>query len=393
MRDAGGGHDVAEPVARGPDHRVEPLGDLSRRRLVRVRVGPRGELVDLVADGDPEQVRGVGHRGRHLPDVVGERADHVRVGEHVAVVPRGEPARQEVELRQVALDGVNSHVQPGLAREVDDLADLAQCPRSQERPVRLHDRPEREDPHVVETETRDLGEVTRNRRVVQVEPGVEPPLGRGVVDVRVEVPGVGPGALETRELVRLETTRDIRLGEVRVGLVQVVEHARLRQRKREVGGKVDDVRQRVRGGLGEHLLGVPVARLVLERHLRARVGLLERRDDAVEVVLERRGEGPGLEGDRAGDLTVTAVGTTATRVARVAATRGKPEHEARSGDRGSAAHHPLASTDRLHHLKLLRLGILNAVLPPSDALQLRTRLALVGTWARRCARTQPDLSA
>ncbi|GLJ79985.1 hypothetical protein GCM10017586_16680 [Microbacterium imperiale] len=160
----------------------EPLLGLAVVDRMRVRVGLRGELVHLVAERQPQDVGPALQHGTeraHVRLLAGERDG---VGEHVPLVPGRHPRREEVEARQVPLQGIDVDVETELGGGVHHRADLIERGRPDESAVGLYEVPEREQPHVVGLEFRDGGEVAPHLVEVEVEPGVEPSGSRCVVD-------------------------------------------------------------------------------------------------------------------------------------------------------------------------------------------------------------------
>ena len=171
------------------------LGDGER---VGVGVVRGGELGHLVADGHAQQVGGVGQAARELADELRGGDDHLGVGEHVAPVPAGQPARHEVEAREVSLQRIDHDVEPHLRGHVDHGAHVVQGARADEAAVGLEEGPQREDPHVVGADVAQGGEVLADGVEVEVQPGVEPPLARRVVDPEAHGAGEGSGGLRHR---------------------------------------------------------------------------------------------------------------------------------------------------------------------------------------------------
>ena len=86
----------------------------------------------------------------------------------------------------MALHAVHHDVEARLGRQVDELCQLLDGGGADEGAVGLEQRPEVEDPDVVEAEPRDLGEVLAGVLRVEVVPGVEPAAAGRVVDAEAE---------------------------------------------------------------------------------------------------------------------------------------------------------------------------------------------------------------
>lgn len=82
----------------------------------------------------------------------------------------------------MALESVDGDVEPAFARRVRQEYQLLDRARPNQGAVRLEDRPEREDPDVVESEGRDGVEIGPDGVRVEVEPVMEPAFARCVVD-------------------------------------------------------------------------------------------------------------------------------------------------------------------------------------------------------------------
>lgn len=86
----------------------------------------------------------------------------------------------------MALHAVHEDVETRLARQVDQVHQLVDGGRAQERAVGLEQRPQVEDPDVVEPEPGYLREVLTGVRRVEVVPRVEPAAAGRVVDAEAE---------------------------------------------------------------------------------------------------------------------------------------------------------------------------------------------------------------
>lgn len=174
------------PLLAGLQHPRQPGPRLLGRDAVRVGVGVAGELVDLVAEGHPDEVRPVGEGGGQGAQVLGLPGEDVRVGEEVAPVPRTGPGGQEVEARQVALEPVHIDVEAAFGGGVGELDELLDGARADQGAVGLEERPEREDPDVVEPEAGDRVQVGAYGVEVEVQPVVEPALAGRVVGAETQ---------------------------------------------------------------------------------------------------------------------------------------------------------------------------------------------------------------
>lgn len=161
----------------GRQHPLQPAVGLVPGDPVGVGVRGVGELVDLVADGHAQEVRPVGEGRGQRAQVLRLSADHVRIGEEAAPVPGPGPGGQEVEARQVPLQSVHVDVEPALGGRVGERHELLDGARPDQRPVRLEDRPQREDADVVQPERGDRVEVGPDLVEVEVQPVVEPAAG------------------------------------------------------------------------------------------------------------------------------------------------------------------------------------------------------------------------
>jgi hypothetical protein len=86
----------------------------------------------------------------------------------------------------MALYAVHHHVEARLGREVHQSRQLVDGGGADERAVGLEQRPEVEDPDVVQAEPGDLGQVLTGVLRVEVVPGVEPAAAGRVVDAEAE---------------------------------------------------------------------------------------------------------------------------------------------------------------------------------------------------------------
>jgi hypothetical protein len=100
----------------------------------------------------------------------------------------------------MALDAVHEDVETGLGRQVDEVCQLVDGGGADERAVGLQERPEVEDPDVVEAEPGYLLQVLAGVSGIEVVPGVEPTAAGRVVDAEAErtdgiLLGSGPALL------------------------------------------------------------------------------------------------------------------------------------------------------------------------------------------------------
>jgi hypothetical protein len=86
----------------------------------------------------------------------------------------------------MALDAVHEHIEARLTRQVDQVHQLVHGRPADQRAVGLEQRPEVEDPDVVQAEPGYLGQILAGVRRVEVVPGVEPTVARRVVDAEAE---------------------------------------------------------------------------------------------------------------------------------------------------------------------------------------------------------------
>ncbi len=175
-------HPARGALLAGGQHPLQPGVDLLAGGAVRVGVGSRGELVDLVAEGHAEEVGPAGQGGGEGAQVGGLALDDVGVGEEVAAVPGAGPGRDEVEAAQVALEAVHVDVEAAFAGRVDQRHQLLDRAFADQGAVGLEVGPQREDADMVHVEGREGVQVGADGVDVEVEPVVEPPFGRGVVD-------------------------------------------------------------------------------------------------------------------------------------------------------------------------------------------------------------------
>lgn len=175
-------HPAGGALLAGGEHPLQPGVDLVAGGAVRVGVGCGGELVDLVAEGHAEEVGPAGQRGGEGAQVGGLSVDDLGVGEEVAAVPGAGPGRYVVEAAQMALEAVHVDVEAAFAGRVDQLDQVAYGTLADQGAVGLEVRPQREDADVVHAERGDRVQVGTDGVEVEVEPVVEPPFTRGVVD-------------------------------------------------------------------------------------------------------------------------------------------------------------------------------------------------------------------
>lgn len=188
----------AESVAGGGQQGVEVVVDLVDRHRVVL-----DQVVELVAQLEPDEVRAAGERAAEGAQEGGLGLDGVRVGEDVAVVPTAGPLRIEVEARQMALHAVHHDVEPCLAGQVHEARQLVDGGGADEGAVGLQQRPEVEDADVVDAQIGYPVQVLTRASRVEVVPGVEPAVAGRVVDAEAErvdgillagpaLPGSGP---------------------------------------------------------------------------------------------------------------------------------------------------------------------------------------------------------
>jgi hypothetical protein len=91
----------------------------------------------------------------------------------------------------MALDAVHENVEACLGSQVDQAHQLVDGGAADERAIGLEERPEVEDPYVVEAQAGYLRQVLACVRRVEVVPGVEPAATGGVVDAEAQVGGRG----------------------------------------------------------------------------------------------------------------------------------------------------------------------------------------------------------
>ncbi|MGP4047270.1 hypothetical protein [Streptomyces sp. 2A115] len=82
----------------------------------------------------------------------------------------------------MALHSVHEDVEAGLGRQVDQVRQLVDGRRTDERAIGLEQRPEMEDADVVQAEPGYLGQVFAGLCRIEVVPGVEPAAAGRVVD-------------------------------------------------------------------------------------------------------------------------------------------------------------------------------------------------------------------
>jgi hypothetical protein len=86
----------------------------------------------------------------------------------------------------MSLQDVDLHVQACLVSGVEHPGELLDGLGTDQPAVGLEHRPQREDPHVVEAESRDGLEIGFDVVEGEVEPVVKPALGRGVVHAETQ---------------------------------------------------------------------------------------------------------------------------------------------------------------------------------------------------------------
>ncbi len=166
----------------GREHARQPGVDLLGGGAVGVGVRSRGELVDLVAQRHAEEARPAGEGGGERAEIGRLAVEHLGVGEQIAPVPGAGPGREVVEAAQVPLQPVHVDVEPALGGRVHQPYQVLDGTGADQGAVGLEVGPEREHPDVVGAQRRDGVQVRPYGVQVEVEPVVEPPFARGVVD-------------------------------------------------------------------------------------------------------------------------------------------------------------------------------------------------------------------
>lgn len=101
----------------------------------------------------------------------------------------------------MALHAVHQDVEARLGRQIDQLCQLVHGRGADQRAVGLQERPEVEDPDVVEAEPGHLCQILAGAARIEVVPGVEPAVAGRVVDAEAECGNgilLGPGPCPAR---------------------------------------------------------------------------------------------------------------------------------------------------------------------------------------------------